>query len=271
MRFHCTWVDKFECSSIVGVGGSYYWWLAQSILFTGFYTAQWEEFHTGVMELGVVGVTEAQLFYCLIHLFTCFSGTGFWLYEVNVFGLFSFQLNKLVLTASGGTTLYLVISNVMNVVHHERQIRKEKGANDADREKRVFSYLLTLFPLIFVSTLSQIWLIYSPYNIIAEYPHIFLLGQTFMYSSLVGRLIVARVSHGRFDLWYYFYFPLVYGALNALADGPIPNVLMILIFAISNIGLYLHFSLGIIHAFCTYLNIKCLTIPPQTPAPSTTS
>lgn len=51
-----------------------------------FFMAQWEEFQTGVMELGYMNVTEIQLLICGFYAACYVWGSEFWVGEVTILG-----------------------------------------------------------------------------------------------------------------------------------------------------------------------------------------
>ena len=71
-----------------------------------FFMAQWEEYQTGVMELGFVNVTEIQLVICGIYLASFWWGSDMWVQDVSVFG-YNLPLNMipagLILLGTTGT------------------------------------------------------------------------------------------------------------------------------------------------------------------------
>jgi hypothetical protein len=74
-----------------------------------FYIAQWEEYHTGVLELGMINVTEMQFLTMFIHIVSgvlgkfkiCFipSGPRVWAHTLTVAG-YSFAVNRAMVVAA---------------------------------------------------------------------------------------------------------------------------------------------------------------------------
>jgi hypothetical protein len=77
--------------------------------FVAFYLAQWEEYHTGTLELGYFNVTEAQLLLMIVHLVTFFMGPFFWLRTFTIsanLDVFGFQVGDI--TLQYNTFLFII-------------------------------------------------------------------------------------------------------------------------------------------------------------------
>jgi len=82
-----------------------------------------------------------------------------------------------------------------------------------------------------------------------------------IYCSLVGRIILARMTKAQFLLWHLPMLPLVVTAANAVAGGIIDEELLLYLYFIFTVITYLHFVLTVIRTLCNYLQINALTIP----------
>ncbi|GAM16932.1 hypothetical protein SAMD00019534_001070, partial [Acytostelium subglobosum LB1] len=54
------------------------------IILTAFYFTQWEQYHTDVMELGYIGVTEGHIFMMLGHMISFVFGPSIWFTEISI-------------------------------------------------------------------------------------------------------------------------------------------------------------------------------------------
>merc|ERR1712063_64855 len=127
-----------------------------------FFMAQWEEHHTGVMELGYVGVAEIQFMTCGFYLLSYFFTPSFWLQEFEVFG-HVLQYNNVpeIVIASG--VVFTVFGNVLNVATC-------KSANKLVAVKQ-------LFPITFLTV-------------------------GFIFAYITGRIVVNRVCGEEFSVFH---------------------------------------------------------------------
>jgi len=216
-----------------------------------FYFAQWEEYHTGILELGKINVTEIQIIIMIVHFVSGVFGASFWLTQFTV-GSFSIQLNHLLAIGSG-------IGGLINIPENIRKIMQWQKT-DAAKNFSNYSVYSKLAPLVATIVGACIWAILSP-RIITVYTDIFLVTVGYLNAYLVGRIVLARVcGQDPLSIFQPILIPLAIGAANA-ALGHIVNeyYLLIAYFGLC-IGAYLHFALWVIDTLCTYLNINCLTI-----------
>jgi len=210
-----------------------------------FYMAQWEEYHTGTLELWYLNVTEAQLLIMLIHLMTAALGSHFWLQTVVVAGV-ALQYNWIVVG-------FQLVGAGITVLGNIQKILSKEGLN-----LTVFSRLI---PMIMCVALFAVWGEYSPIHVVHTHPHWFLLALGFMTSNLVGRVVVARVCKEPFSWFQPLLLPLLFGAANAyLNEMFVEEKYYVVGFSLFLMAAYLHFALWVIDAMCGYLGIKCLSI-----------
>ena len=74
----------FACTMRLGSGWFFFFVTLSS--YCVFFMAQWEEYQTGIMELGYMGVTEIQLLICGFYTFGYLYGTSFWVESISIFG-----------------------------------------------------------------------------------------------------------------------------------------------------------------------------------------
>eukprot|EP01098_Paradermamoeba_levis_P001824 TRINITY_DN12095_c0_g1_i1.p3 TRINITY_DN12095_c0_g1~~TRINITY_DN12095_c0_g1_i1.p3 ORF type:complete len:201 (-),score=78.13 TRINITY_DN12095_c0_g1_i1:100-702(-) len=167
-----------------------------------------------------------------------------------------FQEIIFLITFSLLATLFCIFTNFKNTYLHD--LKSKRKAHPRTETTSLSTKITTFLPLVFAVSLSSLYLFLSPTPILSSYPHIFLLGENFLYANLVGRIVVARVCKFEFSLFYFFYIPLVIGILTSLLGWD--QFYVLILFSISNILFYLHFALGIINQFCSFLKINCLDL-----------
>lgn len=215
-----------------------------------FYTTQWEEYFTGTLVLGYIGVTEGQLVTLAIYLVAAIFGTDLYLASVTLPLLGTLPINNLlvILTtlSSGGHVIY----NALTVFN---QWRAGKAT--------AFNALGYLGPVSIVVVASAVWQYVEP-TVITAHAHIYLCMLGLIVANFVGRIIVYRVCGLDAAFFPELLLPLVIGTINALLGNRfLPTYIAVyanfLFYAIA----YLHFAVCIINQMTTYLNIRCFVIP----------
>lgn len=215
-----------------------------------FYSTQWEEYFTGTLVLGYIGVTEGQMTTLLLYLIGALFGTDLYLETVSVpfFGTFAINHILVFLTtlSSAGHVLY-------NAITVFTQWRAGKAS--------AFNALGYLGPVSFVVIASAIWQYVDP-TVLTVHAHIFLLMLGLMVANFVGRIIVYRVCALDAAFFPELLLPLALGTLNALTGNKVlsTSVAVHLNFWFYGAA-YLHFAVCIIEQMTTYLNIRCFVIP----------
>ncbi|KAF8470257.1 hypothetical protein BDZ91DRAFT_720239 [Kalaharituber pfeilii] len=242
-----------------------------------FYLTTWEEYHTGILYLGLVsGPVEGVLTLCVVYAFTALVGGSFWqrpLLEVLGFGRMSwlpqvFQEMPIChwYLVYGGIMLgFNIIQSSLNVI----RVRRSKNLP-------VLPALAGLIPFFSLATMVCIWLALRPIILRAHLlPFMFFVGASFAYQ--VGLIIVAHLTRSPFPHFNILLLPIAFGLVDAL--GPflkeytaglvgwpsalgdevyeVAYVLMCLGLAV---GVYGSFVVDVVTNICDYLDIWCLTI-----------
>lgn len=215
-----------------------------------FFTTQWEEYFTGTLVLGYIGVTEAQMITLGIHLAAFILGPEIFMLKIPIFGL--------TLTLSTWFVFACIVSGVgqtfwnMSVVFNLVSKGKAKMWN-------AIGYLI---PIFLVVAISATWYIANP-ALVSENPHTFNLMIGLVVANFVGRIIVYRVCALDASLFLELLVPLILGTLNYLVYGEslISTTTSVYLCLAVYLALYMHFALSIINQMTTYLGIRCLTIP----------
>eukprot|EP01117_Protostelium_nocturnum_P016080 TRINITY_DN6303_c0_g1_i2.p1 TRINITY_DN6303_c0_g1~~TRINITY_DN6303_c0_g1_i2.p1 ORF type:complete len:379 (+),score=88.02 TRINITY_DN6303_c0_g1_i2:49-1185(+) len=244
-----TLIGLTVCATIqVGAG-----WVAYGLMmvnYIAFYFAQWEEYHTGTLELGVANVTEVQIMLMIVHITTFFVGGKFWTNTISFLG-FSLKYSTVLYLVEAGGGFITLCGNVIKIVNLTKTSKLNPGL--------VFGHLVPVAITVFF---SAAWALISPTRILQTHPCAFLLAVGNLFSYLVGRIVLARVCQEHFSWYQPATFPIIFGFVNALlgqmfVDENYIAYGMCIAFSLA----YLHFALSVIDELTTYLKIRCLAIP----------
>ncbi|GAU36562.1 hypothetical protein TSUD_277680 [Trifolium subterraneum] len=233
----------FGSTSMCG-RSTFWWWLISAITFYG---ATWEHYFTNTLILPVVnGPTEGLMIIYFCHFFTAIVGAEWWAQQ---FGKSLPILNWLpylsdLPTYSAALSLMIafgVIPTVtFNVINVYKIVKSRKGS--------MLLALAMLYPFVVLVGGVLLWDYLSPSDIIANYPHLVVMGTGLTFGYLVSLM----------------YLPLAIA--NALAsklnDGvPLVNERLVLLgYCAFTASLYLHFATSVIHEITDALGIYCFRI-----------
>eukprot|EP01111_Echinosteliopsis_oligospora_P003002 TRINITY_DN14834_c0_g1_i1.p1 TRINITY_DN14834_c0_g1~~TRINITY_DN14834_c0_g1_i1.p1 ORF type:complete len:376 (+),score=91.83 TRINITY_DN14834_c0_g1_i1:81-1208(+) len=220
-------------------------------LMSGFYFAQWEEYYTGSLILGVVGVTEGQLI--SIALYTCayFVGPMWWATPFFV-PLVNIQITYGSILAFGTifTACCTIPSNIYNV--YQYQTSPGRGG--------ILPAIITAVPIVVASGGFALWAAYTPSNVYHLHPQAFICAYGFLVAGLVGRIVLDRVTQQNFPALQSLLLPLLLVPV-VIYTNIISEKYYVYMYAILMVVAYFHFALSVIHDLCAALKIRCLHIP----------
>ncbi|ORZ32205.1 CDP-alcohol phosphatidyltransferase-domain-containing protein [Catenaria anguillulae PL171] len=238
----------------LGYGGS--WWMLISMVSTlaNFFLTTWEEYHTGVLYLGMMsGPVEGILVVVFVFFLT---------------GWFAWQ-TAIPLTAGSVTLMHIALYFglaviVFNSVGSARNVLHAVKARGGDPAPA----LLGVFPFVFSVFLIWVWVLGDSQVILGSYLVPLALYVTFLFGHLVGQIITAHVTKGAYPFFCLNMAPAGVAAGNVLLEfftgiriisAAWDGVYMWLsvLFAV---GVYAHFALDVIQTICDELDIWCLTI-----------
>jgi len=201
------------------------------------------------MDLGYFGPTEGQVLYMITNLIAAFYGPDWWLQETQLFG-YTYKYNAILFVSVSIGACGAILINILKV-------------NEIVIQDNIpyIQPIVRFLPGLLVCGLAFIWAYFSPTDILNRHPHIFMITIGLIYCSLVGRIILARMTKAQFLLWHLPMLPLVVTAANAVAGGIIDEELLLYLYFIFTVITYLHFVLTVIRTLCNYLQINALTIP----------
>ncbi|EGG17169.1 CDP-alcohol phosphatidyltransferase [Cavenderia fasciculata] len=172
------------------------------ILLAAFYMAQWEQYHTGIMELGAIGVIEGHYSMMGGHLITMIFGSQIWHTTVPYLGI---PLTYIPLFVSSLGAILTIINNINTIV--------KKGP------KSVKGAVSQVIPIVFVFLAGMVWGIYSPTQVYVNNPHMFINTFGFIVAFLVGRIVLARICNDDLNPFQIVLVPLLLISLNYIIDG----------------------------------------------------
>ncbi|WJX65919.1 Cholinephosphotransferase 1 [Trifolium repens] len=254
----------FGSTSMCG-RSTFWWWLISAITFYG---ATWEHYFTNTLILPVVnGPTEGLMLIYLCHFFTAVVGAEWWAQQ---FGKSLPFLNWLPFLSDlptysavlGLMIAFGVIPTVtFNVINVSKVVKSRKGSMPLA--------LAMLYPFVVLVGGVLLWDYLSPSDIIANYPHLVVMGTGLTFGYLVGRMILSHLCDEPKGLKTGMCMSLLYLPLaiaNALAsklnDGvPLVNERLVLLgYCAFTASLYLHFATSVIHEITDALGIYCFRI-----------
>jgi len=251
----CDSVSSFilaiELAIALNVGSG---WVAMYLFFMGllsFYSGQWEEYHTGTLDLGYFNVTEAELIMISIHAFTAFSGSSFWDNTVSIPILGDFSFSAIMLISSTASVLYAVAGNVLTI---RALVRQNKVRAD--------EAILRFAPFLLCSALFAVW--HGLSTSLVHHPHLFFCAWGFLFSNLIGRMVLCRVCEEPFKPDFTLLLPVVLGVVNSLVGNVVPEALYMWGLFLWSAVMFIIFARWVVNAITTELNIRFLIIkPPQ--------
>eukprot|EP01133_Synstelium_polycarpum_P004279 gene4279-4995_t len=216
------------------------------LLLVAFYFTQWEQYHTGVMELGHIGVTEGQISVMICHLISYVFGPSIWLTELSILG-YTFTLNFIPIAGSSLAAIYTLSANIGTVV--------KKGP------KSVRGSIFQLIPILFIFGTAMRWGTTS--TILYDYPHTFMVTFGFLISFLVGRIVLARICCDEFHPFQIVLLPLLLHSIFGAQLFQMLNItegLFIQIYCAITMVVYLHFANVVVTSLCNVLEIHCFKL-----------
>jgi ethanolaminephosphotransferase len=214
-----------------------------------FLTSTWEEYHTHVLNLGVInGPVEGSLMVSAAALASAAFGTDFWHRTAVVIGGASVEWNNALYLVVGGGSVFTITASLYECI-------QKKG-------------LLAILPS-FVATvgpqyLCLLWFGLTPQLWNTQGLVIFLIYSGFCATTSIFSIIIATVTRAPFPYWNATLLTVICGLANTLIGKlwtPIINDRdMMLTCMWIAITLNMHFAFSVIDQLCTYLGIHCLRI-----------
>jgi len=208
------------------------------------------------MELGVINVTEIQVFCFLIQLSAYFFGPLWWTTKVSLLG-YSLEYKDFVVLFGIFSTIVTLFNNFKSVAHHI--------STDKLNPITVFSKLT---PIILTVVCPTVWFLNTNGKVLSNDPQFFLLSIGFLFATLVGKIVYFRVCGKKeIEAFPYLIIPLVVGAIGSFSFArpfvskiPILNddLLYVRIYCMITLFAYLHLAHSVIEDLTDYLKNQML-------------
>lgn len=235
-----------------------------------FFLSNWEEYCTGFMRFGLIGVSEGQLTIVLLLAISGIFGPNVWLQTLNLpfFGPTEYRYCATYLALSG--LVYQATSSIYYAYDYWQEHKKE-DAQSGGKLKKWYKNALKIFLFYCFFVIVAVAWTNAPSTFFAEHPRLLfiIVGQLFGYQ--VSRLIISRVTAEPWPFTFIGTMMIPYVLLTAnswLSEPLVPEYETAMVYAAVILVLYLHFVVEIVQQICLFLNIKCFSIPPPKVEPS---
>ncbi|KAI9248614.1 CDP-alcohol phosphatidyltransferase-domain-containing protein [Sporodiniella umbellata] len=261
--------DAINCSfaailqaTALGAGHSKSSVYLYAIATLGFYLSTAEEYHTGTLYLGYVNApTEGVVLSCIIFILSGIYGPGFWQTTYKLSWIPELTLADGLIWFVG---ILFLLTHAPSCLYAMYKVCKSKN------QPFVRTMLVQNSPIAAYIISLYLW-VTSPYSTILSHHHFILFAITtgIVFGRMASKIILAHLTKSRFPRFTVLLIPLIVGAVltNAPRIIPIGSLLtaeseylfLCSYFAFAVIA-YTRWALVVIHSFCTFLNINCLTL-----------
>lgn len=228
------------------VGRSKYVWCCTALAFWSFFLPTWEEYHTGVLYLGIInGPCEGIVACCLSYLLTGIFGPQIW--TTTIYHSNWNVADLTLLTYAIGFLLYIAPSSIVNV--YDSCKKKEQSFDSAIR---------TLIPFVVVS-LSVASLAYNCK--LSGALSLFLSLLTVLFGRMCGDVICSHLLKLPFPSLPFIVWPLLASSIAAVvlrSDDWVKPFLTI--YFVISIVEYADWVSRTVNSFTTYLGIQCFVL-----------
>ncbi|ORX91271.1 Choline/ethanolaminephosphotransferase [Basidiobolus meristosporus CBS 931.73] len=268
--------DALNCSigSIVqaagmGMGLSWYTVHLAAMTTIPFYLSTWEEYHTGVLYLGVFnGPTEGLVLSCLCNVLSGIYGPHIWRAPLsNILG--ELTPSFLPKDTSPADVIFLSMYLIIAFVHSPACFIAVRKACQ-EKNKNYATTLLQLSSMALYVVCIYFWLA-SPYSVMLhEHLILFIITVGIVFGRMATKIILSHVTKSEFPMFTVLLIPIVVGSIAVNAPNwfdtqplltPSTEYYYLIAFFVFASVAYTHWALLVIDRFCTFLGIHCLTIP----------
>ncbi|KAI9146431.1 CDP-alcohol phosphatidyltransferase-domain-containing protein [Paraphysoderma sedebokerense] len=255
----------------LGLGFTWYSCVVTFLTSVAFYFSTWEEYHTGTLYLGYInGPTEGLIIACIMSIMSGVYGPELWQSKVHDVapptfpGLSHIPTHyKLIDLAVVSMVGLLFTAHIPFSVVAVYKACHRKGTS--------FGRALTqLSPLVVMLGFGGFWLS-SPYSVALERHFVlFVMANGIVFGRMATKIILAHVTKMPFPMFSTgMLIPLIAGSIvvnlprfnfDVILTPEREAIYLWVFFVLAAIN-YLHWALLVIDKFCTFLGIKCLSIP----------
>ncbi|CAH1126507.1 unnamed protein product [Ceutorhynchus assimilis] len=219
-----------------------------NVLFN-FYLSHFEKYNTGVMFLPW-GYDFTMCGMIVVFFITGVAGSNLWQYSLPG-GITNGLIVEVVLYISSTSTNWpMVFSNIY------------KSYRDKTGHMRTFPEAVRpLIPLVGVFSITLLWVMTSPWDILDRDPRaVFLLMGT-IFSNISCRLIVAQMSSTRCDWFNWMLVPTLLAILVSVVSRLASLELSLLyLLCLGTSIAHIHYGTCVVRQMCRHFNINCFTI-----------
>uniref|UniRef100_M4BV39 Aminoalcoholphosphotransferase n=1 Tax=Hyaloperonospora arabidopsidis (strain Emoy2) TaxID=559515 RepID=M4BV39_HYAAE len=265
----CTVFNVLSAAATCQAGPGLLAYIALSSVCITFYLAQWQEYHTGVMNCGngFFGVTEGQLTLVAVHLAAAFFGAGFWTAELSFVPTISVTMTQVLLCALVASNVLLAYGNVSSVLWAAADTIPREELGNKHISKPIA--LVQLVPIGILLVLGSLWICGPDAENYENYPVLFLFPIGIGYVFLSTRMIMSHMCKIPFTPQLRVIIPFGFVILNAygtaagiLSKPLIPTIVSSSLYVVFIVLVYLQFIVGVVKDICDFLNIFLFKIKP---------
>ncbi|EXX70389.1 Choline/ethanolaminephosphotransferase [Rhizophagus irregularis] len=257
-------------SAALGLGHSYRSAAFFLLSVIPFFFSTWETYHTGVLYLGYInGPTEGLIVACLLQLLSAIAGPEWWTQDLR--DLFEDSVPSFIPKGCTSADVLLVaMAFSVCTLHIPASFYNVYEARKR-REESYLSALSQLFSIAIYTLCAYFWLV-SPHSFILRDQHFILFELTLgiVFGRVATKIILAHVTKMKFPMYTVLLIPLFGGAV--LTNIPVlfntgeilsrkGEYYYLWAYSIFATVAYFHWAILVIKRFCSYLKIKCFSIP----------
>ncbi|CDH53739.1 sn--diacylglycerol cholinephosphotransferase [Lichtheimia corymbifera JMRC:FSU:9682] len=259
-------------AAALGMGHSTPSVMLYGIAMFGFYLSTAEEYHTGTLYLGYVNApTEGVLVSCFVFCLSGYYGPSIWQTPLGEVLRTSWSLPPAILAMPACHAVIWWIGIMFLFTHLPVCLHAMYKACRKNGRPFVSTMVVQNFPIITYVAAFFSWVL-SPYSFILSHHHYILYTLTtgIVFGRMATKIILAHLLKSRFPRFTVLLFPLIGGAIisNLPRLGNISPIftpeteyLYICAYFVFALVAYTRWAVVVINSFCSYLGIRCLTIP----------
>ncbi|KAI8990911.1 hypothetical protein BDF20DRAFT_841466 [Mycotypha africana] len=273
---NCSFAAILEASAL-GLGHSKASVILYGMAMLGFYLSTAEEYHTGILYLGYVNApTEGVLLSCVVFVISGMYGPSVWKLPLKEWVkrrmasalpqiVAEMPLSHVMLSIVGFLFLFTHAPACLYAMY---KVCKKKG------EPFLRTMLVQNLPIATYITAFYFWIM-SPYSILLSHHHYILFAITtgIVFGRMATKIILAHLTQSDFPKFTVLLIPLIIGALLTNIPLFIPSLsnrplitpkfeyLFLCGYFLFAVVAYVQWAVVVIHSFCKFLGIRCLTIP----------
>eukprot|EP01135_Chromosphaera_perkinsii_P008900 Nk52_evm10s1524 gene=Nk52_evmTU10s1524 len=167
------------------------------ILFVSFYLVTWESYHTGMLYFGVISVIEGELAVCLLLILSGVYGTAVWVSPLgDVLTQMGVQYGSTgVLATLAGVQVKHILFSIELIMGVFNVLQSIRNMVPLWRSGKVSLTILarTCISVVFLLSLSFVWIWTSPQNVLLRYNHQLLWTFGLIQEDALLRLLIAKI------------------------------------------------------------------------------